>query len=59
MVPSSGHNTEEEIMLLLILVLLLALSTILVGAPSWKSPPVGVGMALAAISAVVCTRVRA
>jgi len=35
-------------MLLLILVLLLALSTILVGAPSWKSPPVGVGMALAA-----------
>jgi len=41
-------------MLLLILVLLLALSTILVGAPSWKNPPVGVGMALTAIVAVVC-----
>jgi len=41
-------------LLLLILVLLLALAVILLGSPSWKNPPVGVGMALAAIVAVVC-----
>jgi len=40
-------------MLILIMCLLLALSVILVGSPSWKNPPVGVGMLIAAASAVV------
>lgn len=38
-------------MLFLIICLLLALSTILIAAPGWKTPSVGVGMLLAAASA--------
>jgi len=34
-------------MLTLIMCLLLALAVILVGSPSWKNPPVGVGMLIA------------
>lgn len=38
-------------MLILVAFLLLALACILIGSPNWKSPPVGVGMLLAAVSA--------
>jgi len=41
-------------MLILIVCLLLALAVILVGSPSWKNPPVGIGMLIAAASAVIC-----
>lgn len=40
-------------MLTLIMCLLLALAIILVGSPSWKNPPVGVGMLIAAAAAAV------
>jgi hypothetical protein len=41
-------------MLLLILCLLLALAIILVGSPSWKNPPVGVGMLISAAIVIAC-----
>jgi len=37
----------------MILCLLLALAVILVASPSWKNPPVGVGMLIAAAAAVM------
>lgn len=38
-------------MFLLIVCLLICLAIILVGSPSWKSPPVGIGVLLAVASA--------
>lgn len=41
-------------MLLLIVCMLLSLSIILVGSPSWRNPPVGIGMLIAAGVAAYC-----
>lgn len=40
-------------MLILIMCLLLALAIILVGSPTWKNPPVGVGMLIALAVVVI------
>lgn len=40
-------------MLIYVVCLLLALSVIFIGSPSWRNPPIGVGMLIAAVTAAI------